>query len=132
MAKEVKVQFDNDDVFKVTVPATGVSLVVDKKKEGYSPSGPNPTELLMASLGACIGVFAKTYLLRHSLTFKDLQITVTADYSKDSPNRLVNIAVEVYTDAVLGPRREVFLKFIHACPVHNTIIHTKDISISLR
>jgi uncharacterized OsmC-like protein len=67
----------------------------------------------------------------HAIEFKELEIKAMAEFSQSSPARLVNIKVELHTDADLKDKREVFLRFIHNCPIHNTIVHTKEININI-
>lgn len=130
MQQQVTVVFQKQDVFEVQA-ASGTALRVDKKKEGTVPAGPNPLELMLSALGSCIGVYAKNYLTRHEVGFKILSIAVTADLSEDAPMRLVNIKAVVTTDADLKGKKDVFMKFIHNCPVHNTLLNTKEVDIRL-
>jgi uncharacterized OsmC-like protein len=67
----------------------------------------------------------------HSVGFREIRIQAQADLLQANPLRLVNIKAKVYTDANLEDKREVFLRFIKNCPIHNTIIHTKEIDIDL-
>ena len=129
--EEVKVSFLSDNKFEVSTVSSQVKFYIDKKAEDYIPRGPAPIELLLSSLAGCIGVFARSYLRRHSLEFSRLNINASAQLSQDSPKRLVDIKVDVDTDAELGGKREVFLRFIQACPIHNTICHDSRVNISL-
>ncbi|MDP2922470.1 MAG: OsmC family protein [Candidatus Omnitrophota bacterium] len=131
METKIEVVFLKEDIFQVKTQDSKAELFIDKAKEGYNPAGPNPLELFLSSLGACIGVYAKRYLSMHSVEFKQLNIEVKADFSQDSPARLVNIKALVHTDANLGDKRDVFLRFISNCPIHNTIKHTKEIEINI-
>ena len=73
MEQKVEIKFLENDKFEVVAVSSGAKLYADSKKEDYNPSGPNPLELFLSSLGACIGVFAKKYLNRHNLEFKELK-----------------------------------------------------------
>ncbi|MEI8349540.1 MAG: OsmC family protein [Candidatus Omnitrophota bacterium] len=126
----VKVQAAAEDKFTIEC-SSGAKLRVDKSKEGSIPEGPNPLELFLSSLAACVGVYAKRYLTTHAISFNELTINAHALFSQDSPNRLVNIQVRVHTDAKLDDKKEVFLRFIRGCPVHNTVIHTKEVDINI-
>ncbi len=78
-----------------------------------------------------MGVFAKKYLTRHNLEFKKLKVEVEAEFITKSPMHLVNIRVKVYTDAGLGDKKDTFMRFIKNCPIHNTIVNTKAVEISI-
>lgn len=131
METRIEVKFIQEDKFQIKTSPSETTLLIDKPKEGYLPQGPNPLELFLSALGGCIGVYAKMYLLRHQIIFKELNIKVAAELSKESPIQLINLRVNVYTDAQLGEKRDIFLRFIKNCPVHNTILNTKEIDISL-
>ena len=132
MRQKVEVKFLGDDRFQINAIGSGTTICVDKISSDHSPQGPNPLELFLSSLGACIGVFAKKYLDRHNIEFKELKIETEADFTTVSPMRLTNIEVRVSTDADLGQSREVFLRFIKNCPVHNTVLNTDRIDLKLR
>ena len=128
---KVEVNFLEKDKFEVLADTTGVKFCIDKKHDEYDSCGPNPLEVFLSSLGSCIGVFAKMYLMRHSIVFKELRMEVNAELAHDRPMRLINIKVRVHTDAALEGKREPFMKFIEACPIHSTIINTDKVEIEL-
>ena len=56
-------------------------------------------------------LFAKRYLERHNLEFRELKIEAEAELTTEASMRLTKIKAKVYTDADLGDRRKVFLRF---------------------
>jgi len=131
MEVKVSVALLAEDKFEVTTSVPGVKIYVDKKKDTGTPAGPNPLELFLSALGSCIGVYAKNYLVRHAIAFKKLKIQANAVLSEEHPIRLANIKALIDTDADLQGKKDVFLKFVHNCPVHNTILNTEGIEIQL-
>jgi uncharacterized OsmC-like protein len=131
METKVEIAFLKEDIFQIKTEASGATLYVDKKKENDQALGPNPLELFLSALAGCIAVYAKRYLDMHAIKYSKINIKANANFSQSSPVRLADIKVEVHTDADLGDKREVFLRFIHNCPVHNTILHTKEVDIEL-
>ena len=131
MEQKVEVKFLGEDKFQVKAITSGVSLCVDKSAPDYKSQGPNPLEVFLSALGSCTGVFAKKYLSRHNIDFKELRVEAKAEFTTTPPARLTNIGVKVSTDADLGLNREVFLRFMKNCPVHNTILGTDQINIEL-
>jgi uncharacterized OsmC-like protein len=130
--RSISISLTGKDKFQIKADISGVTYYVDKKSQGYDPAGPDPLEMFLSSLGACIGVFAKRYLDSRSTVFKKLEIKVDAEFTMESPMRLINIKVNVSTDAVVSAAdKELFMRFINACPVHNTILNTKNISMAL-
>lgn len=106
-----------------------VKVVVSK--EPFIPSGKNPLEALLSALGGCIVIYAKKYLERHSVPFNRLEVTAEAELTTENPMRLVNIKAEIDTDAQLGDKKDVFLRFVHGCPIHNTLLHTEKVDVEL-
>jgi len=78
-----------------------------------------------------IGIYANKYLERHKVAFAKLEVAVSGEFITESPARIINIKAKVDTDAQLGDKKEVFLKFIKGCPIHNTLIQTREVKISL-
>ncbi|MBN3040033.1 MAG: OsmC family protein [Candidatus Omnitrophica bacterium] len=126
-----KVVFLGDDLFQARLEYSDVVIHIDKKKKEIKAKGPNSLEMFLSAVGGCIGAFAERYLRRHDIHFSKLVIEVSADLAKDAPLRLVNIRTVVDTDADLGDKKEIFKKFISNCPVHNTLLHTKEMSIDI-
>ncbi len=131
MEQKIEVNFLENDKFEVNIGSSGKKFYIDKKAENYAPCGPNPLEVFLSSLGGCIGVYAKRYLQRHNLAFRRLSVGVTGELCQESPVRLINLKVNVDTDAELGDKKDVFSKFIENCPIHNTIRHTKEVDIRI-
>lgn len=131
METKVELRFLKGDTFEIKTHTNEVTMYVDKKKEGQPASGANPLELFLSSLAACVGVYALRYLTTHTVDFKQLNAVAFADFSSDTPARLVNIKVNVHTDAKLADKQDVFLRFIRNCPIHNTVIHTQEVEIDL-
>ena len=131
MNTELKVNFLENDKFEVVTNTSGITFYVDKRQDDYVPCGPNPLELFLSSLGACIGVYAKRYFRRHSISFSECSIIVKAELSQQSPLRLVDIKAVIQTDGQLSGSTERFLRFIRACPIHNTIVVAEDIDIEV-
>ncbi|UCC95246.1 MAG: OsmC family protein [Candidatus Omnitrophota bacterium] len=130
METRVKVEFLEGDRFEAITYPSELKLYVDKEKDDYSPQGPNPLELFLTAFSGCIGVYAKRYLNRHSIEFTKLTVSAKGELSSEAPIRLINIEIEVYTNAQFQPEeKDIFLKFIENCPIHNTILHTKNVNI---
>ena len=127
-----RLDFIEEDLFKASSDSGFLELYIDKPRQDYTPKGPNPLEMFLSSVGGCVGDFAKRYLSRHNILFTKLSISVSAKLSKDSPLRLTDIIVNLDSDAELGDKKEVFELFIKGCPVHNTLLHAKEITIKVK
>jgi putative redox protein len=130
MQVKVKVISTNDDAF-VIVDALSQAGASPKGQHFINLKNPNPLETFLASVAVCAGVHTKRYLKKHNVSFSKLDISVSANLCRELPMRLKDINVEVDTDAEVGDKRDEFDSFIHNCPVHNTLLHTKEVNITL-
>ena len=128
MSLGVEVKLLEDKKFEVNALKSGAKAYMDTKREGYTPSAPSPSEFFLASLGGCVLYYAWKYLSNARIEFKELSARVSGEWTKE-PLMLKDIKVEIFTDAELGNRREALLRFVHNCPIHNTIINTQQIHI---
>src|SRR6266536_6190118 len=109
MTMGMAVRYLNGDRFAIGV--RDHMLTVDQPlADGGEDTAPTPTELLVASLAACVAFEARRYLARHQLPTTGL--TVTAVYTLGShPTRVKNIRIDIqlpdgvastYLDALLA------------------------------
>jgi uncharacterized OsmC-like protein len=132
MGVNVEISSKQNGKFAVTCLSSNKTFTVDASKDNASLEGPNPLEVFLGALGSCTGVYAEKYLVQHSIEFKILKIAAIAEFSQESPARLVDIKLKVSTDAKLDENaKEIFLRFMKNCPIHNTVINTKEISVSI-
>jgi uncharacterized OsmC-like protein len=101
---------------------------VDTKGQGVTPP-----DTLLASLGACVGVYVRKYAEGAKLEIRDFSISVEAEFTKEPPVRFGNISVCVDLKGIaLDERRqEALLAFIKNCPVHNTLKNNPQIEVKL-
>ena len=132
MQIKVNVEHKEKHLFCVNLENSQSSFYIDKKEEGYTPKGGNSLEVFLSALAGCIGVYANNYISRHNISCSYLKVDAKADFITASPARLENIVVEVDTDAQIGDKKEVFMRFMHNCPIHNTILHAGHVDIKLK
>jgi len=111
-------------------------LLVDQPAdEGGDDRGMTPVELLIASLGSCIGHFAARFCDRHRLPADGLRVTVEWEY-EEKPHRVGRMTAHVRLPpplaAALDPAmRERMQKVLEGCTVHNTIAITPRIDVRI-
>ncbi len=115
--------------FLVSIPQTEITFSIQVRSEQAQTGFPNPLELFLSALGSCVGVSAEKYLTGRKISFTKLSVKAQAELSQDVPTRLSGIKVVVSTDAQLGDGKENFLRYLHNCPVHSTIIAKEEIDI---
>ncbi len=126
----VVVDWEEGDRFTITVG--GHRIVVDQPLDvGGTDAGPTPTDLMLASLASCVAFYARRYLRRHHLDATGL--TVTARHRMAThPNRVGDVDLLIHLPTELTPsRRAGLLAQAGHCTVHNTLVESPTIAISL-
>jgi uncharacterized OsmC-like protein len=99
----------------------------DKGKE--YPSAP---ELLMVSLGSCIGAVILTYADRHGIDHEGLEVALDWAPAADPPHRIGRISVEVHMPGPLTREQiEILKRVANQCLIHNTLLHAPEMTIDL-
>jgi uncharacterized OsmC-like protein len=121
--------------------ASGDNFVVDVRAHflnvdqpydaGGQDLGPTPTELFVASLGACIGFFAERFMRRHDLDAEGLRIDCGFEMA-ERPARISRIHVRM----ALPPgfpeqRRAALMAVVEGCTVHNSLRQPPEVRIEL-
>ena len=106
-------------------------LVIDEPKEfGGDGKGPNPYDLLLASLGGCTAMTIMSYAKRKEIPLEGLQIRLRHEkiYAKDcdectvKEGKLDQITREIYLQGVLtDEQKALLLDIAKRCPVHRTL-----------
>ena len=99
-------------------------IVTDVPNEmGGEDRGPEPAQLFVVSLGACVAAIVQTYCAAHDLDGRDLRVDV--DFEKTGePARLRRIVVRIavpHADMSSDRLRTVVQRVAEHCPVHETI-----------
>lgn len=117
--------------WKFEVEAGTHKLICDQPRDnGGEDAGMAPPEFLLVSLASCAGYYAAQYLKTRSLPVHDLAVRVTAD-KELHPARLASFHIEVSAPS-LGERHETgLLRAVKACLIHNTLIGSPAVDVSL-
>ena len=90
---------------------------------GGTDEGMTPVDMLISSLGACIGVFIAGILSRRKVDLSKCSVSLDWEMA-DSPRRVGNIAVKINLPEGLSETdKETVLKAANKCTVHNTLHH---------
>jgi uncharacterized OsmC-like protein len=91
-----------------------------------------PTELLVASLGACVAFYTGRYLARHGLSRDGLQVTADFTMASDRPARVSVVSMRIQVPGGVPPERKAALLAVAShCTVHNTLRQAPDVAIDL-
>lgn len=95
--------------------------------------GISPPDVLLASLGSCLGVYIRKYSEGAKLDLKDFSINVEAEFCKETPMHFkeINVSVDLKGIQLDEPRKIALLEFIKNCPIHNTLKSNPTIEIKI-
>lgn len=129
-ARTVRVEHRGEDKFDIRI--RGHVVRVDQPTEdGGEDTAPTPTELFIASLASCVAFYARRYLARHDLPTEGLAVETSFEMGS-RPARVSGIEVRlVLPVGVPAERRDALLAVARHCTVHNTLITTPQVTISL-
>lgn len=126
---EVKAQHLGNAKFEVA--ARGHQLICDQPRDnGGSDTGMTPPELLLASLATCAGYYAAEYLKTRKLPDSDLSVKVVAEKAQN-PARLGTFHIKITAPGLNERHQTGILRAVKSCLVHNTLLHTPEISVAM-
>jgi putative redox protein len=111
-------------------------LLVDQpEEEGGEDQGMTPVELLLASLGSCIGYFAARFCQRHHLPADGLRVTMGWEY-EEKPHRVGSMTAEVHlppslAETLAPAMRARMQQVLEGCTVHKSIAITPKIDVTI-
>ena len=89
--------------------------------DGGEDRGPSPSEMLAASLGACIALMVCSYCRRHGYTDGEVRVDLALELG-GKPPAVTGIVVDLQIPRdVPEERREVILRIARSCPIHETL-----------
>ena len=97
------------------------NLVADEPEQhGGKDDGPNPQELLAASLASCTAITIEMYAVRKGWDVGDLEVAV--DYEPAQRGSPTRFTMEVRMPKELpDEQRERLMQIAAKCPVHRTL-----------
>jgi uncharacterized OsmC-like protein len=83
--------------------------------------GPSPPEVLVASLGACVGILVADYCERTGIDTEGLSVDVEYDKASN-PYRLAEFRVDInLPNGEIDGRTRAIARVAEHCPVHQTM-----------
>lgn len=120
------------DGVRFEAESRGHKVMCDQPPEnGGADSGMTPPEFLLASLGTCAGYYALVYLKARKLSTEGLTVKVDAGKATQ-PARMDNFRILIDVPGLNDDRhREGVIRAAKNCLIHNTMLHTPSIEITL-
>ena len=112
-----------------TSTASG-KLMCDESSE-VGAAYPSAPELLMASLGSCIGSVLVVFATRHDLPVEGMSIDLDWTIA-EKPHRIGQIDVAVKLPGPISEKdQRTLTRVAHECLIHNTLSHPPRIGFHL-
>jgi putative redox protein len=106
-------------------------LTVDEPDSaGGTDTGPNPQEVLAASLASCTAITLEMYAGRKGWELGGVEVEV--DYTSDAPGHARFEVLIKIPEPLSDEQRERLLVIAGKCPVHRVLIAEAEISDSIR
>lgn len=108
-------------------------IVSDQPAEnGGFDEGMTPPELLLASLGSCVGFYAAQYLRKYKLATEGTRVRVTAAKLKE-PARLGEFDIELEVPVELSEEHRAGIdRSVKHCLIHNTLLNPPKIDLAIK
>jgi len=110
----------------------GLELISDQPvEEGGDNLGFTPPELLIASLGSCIGVYIESFAERHGVDITGL--TINLEWEKVAkPARIGKIRCWIKIPTVIDEQMAAaLLRVAEQCLIHNTLTQAPEIKVEI-
>lgn len=115
------------------VKARQHTIVSDQPADnGGFDEGMTPPELLLASLGSCVGFYAAQYLRKFKLATEGTRVRVSAAKLKE-PARLGDFTIELDVPVELTEEHQMGIeRSVKHCLIHNTLLNPPKIELEIR
>jgi uncharacterized OsmC-like protein len=110
----------------------GLEVASDQPESGGGENTAlTPTELFVAALPMCVGVYLVPFARRHGIAVEGLKIEAEYEIA-DHPRRVGRIGVRIRMPGPLDERQRAALqRCAEQCLVHNTLHNPPEVSIEL-
>jgi putative redox protein len=119
-----------DQEFEIQVRGHRVASDMALDDDGHD-LGPSPTELLVGSLGACIGMVIARYCKAIDCSTEGLALYLTYQLA-EKPKRVQSIVIDLeLPKGFPDERKPAIQRLIRMCPVHGTLTEPPEIDIEI-
>ncbi len=114
------------------VKSRGHLVVSDQPaSNGGADVGMTPPELLLSSLGTCVGYYAAQFLEARNLAAEDLEVEVEGEITHN-PGRIGRIRIRLRVPGDLEEKQfQALVRTVNHCTIHNTLTHPPEIQLQI-
>ncbi|MEW6027679.1 MAG: OsmC family protein [Planctomycetota bacterium] len=109
------------------------TIIVDQPKESNgNDEGPTPPELFIASLGACVGVYALWFCQKQKIPYEGMNVNINWSKATTPPARIDRIDLHIaLPKGCPEEHKKHLIESVEKCLVHNSIIQAPKIEITV-
>lgn len=143
MKKTLKTTGSWQGAYRVDLQAGNHKIIIDQPQAGGGQDeGPNPLDVLLFSLGGCLGTIAAIVAKQERINLRGFDMEIEGDYESDylmgktTEGRagFTEIRVSVHIDADLTDeeKREFFHEVDSRCPTSDNLINETPIVFNVK
>lgn len=120
------------DGYQTAIDADGHGMTSDvDASKGGRDAGPDPHELLLASLGACTVMTVRMYADRKGWPLRSVTATASHEARRSDGVQSHLFSIDLRIDADLtDEQRTRLVEIAHRCPIHRALMEPKTIDIT--
>jgi len=120
---EIKLNYLGELRVEAAHQPSGIKLMTDAPVDNHGKGQSfSPTDLVAASLGACMATIMGIVAERHQLDLKGMQITVRKHMAQKPVRRIGKLEVEFSIPGNFDEKtRKLLENAAHTCPVHESL-----------
>jgi putative redox protein len=119
--------------YRTTISAGKHILFADEPESlGGTDTAPDPSQLLLSSLGACTAITLRMYADRKAWDVQEIHVdlAMTSDNTPAGKHTAITRKLS-FTGNLTDEQQERLMQIANACPLHKTLIGTITIDTSL-
>ncbi|MDI6775764.1 MAG: OsmC family protein [Syntrophales bacterium] len=127
----ISIKHESGLCFSVSV--RGHRFLVDMGEDaGGADQGPSPAEILVASLGSCVGAHIVRYCQTSKIPYEGMELNLTFQIADEgNRKRISNIVGDISLPQDSGPRSSAVLRAGQNCIVRNTLARGPEIDLDI-
>lgn len=132
MDKSVEIAWIQGRAWRATT--RGHEVIADSPREsGGDDAGMTPVELMVASMGLCMGINLSYYGQRHpAVDLAQIRMSLTWADAPDKPGRVGTIQAWVkLPEGLTDEERATLTRAAHACKVHHTLQRGVEVTVMI-
>ncbi len=128
--------------FKTTVACSHPFVIDQPKAGGGTDEGPNPLEVFLSSLGACVCAIGRIVAMQKRLKVNGIKAVVEGDIDKDfllgqttegrAGFTAIRVEVDIDADMTLEEKSELLKAISKRCPIADNVMHASIVEPRLK